>query len=53
MNDARTEITDSFIPQFNQFVIFHVPEQTGISHFVSSVVQNVKYSRYSITGWFS
>lgn len=53
MNDARTEITDSFVPQFNQFVIFYVPEQKGISHFVSSVVQNVKYSRYSITGWFS
>lgn len=53
MNDTRTEITDSFIPQFNNFIIFHVPEETGISHFVSTVAQNVKYSRYSITGWFS
>lgn len=53
MNDARTEITDTYVPQFNNFIIFYVPEKTGISHFVSTVVQNVKHNRYSITGWFS
>lgn len=52
MNDERTEIIDTFVPNFNTFVIFHVPENTGISHYVSHVVSNIKFSRYAITGWF-
>ena len=52
MNDERTEITDTFTPEFNNFVIFNVPEGDGVPHYVSHVVQNVKVSRYAVTGWF-
>jgi Rps23 Pro-64 3,4-dihydroxylase Tpa1-like proline 4-hydroxylase len=52
MDVTRTQITESFSPEFNSFIIFSVPENTGIPHFVSHVVSNVKYSRYCITGWF-
>lgn len=52
MNEDRTEILESFVPSFNTFVIFHVPEEKGIPHFVGHVAPNVKHSRYSITGWF-
>ena len=53
LSDDRTEIIDTFVPQFNTFVIFYVPEENGIPHYVSHVVPNVKLSRYSITGWFN
>lgn len=52
MNSERTEIIDTFVPAFNTFLIFYVPETTGIPHFVSHISPNVKFSRYSITGWF-
>lgn len=52
MNDERTEITETYVPEFNSFVIFHVPLDVGIPHFVSHVAPNVKFSRYAITGWF-
>jgi SM-20-related protein len=52
MNDERTEITDTFTPEFNNFVIFNVPEGDGVPHYVSHVVQNLKVSRYAVTGWF-
>lgn len=52
MNDNRTEIIDSFVPSFNTFVIFEVPTNKGIPHFVSHVSPNIKYSRYAISGWF-
>jgi hypothetical protein len=53
MNDERTEIIKSFVPEFNSFVIFNVPELHGIPHFVSHVAPNVRFNRYAITGWFS
>jgi Rps23 Pro-64 3,4-dihydroxylase Tpa1-like proline 4-hydroxylase len=53
MNENRTEIIRSYVPEFNSFVIFKVPENGGIPHYVSHVSPNVKYSRYAITGWFS
>lgn len=52
MNDNRTDIIDSFVPLFNSFIIFKVPTESGIPHFVSHVSPNVKFSRYAITGWF-
>lgn len=52
MNKERTEITETYVPQFNNFLIFNVPEIEGISHFVGHVSPNVKFSRYAITGWF-
>jgi len=53
MNDERTEIINSFVPEFNSFVIFNVPEPHGIPHFVSHVSPNVRFNRYAITGWFA
>lgn len=53
MNEERTEIIQSFVPEFNSFVIFTVPDEVGIPHFVSHVAPNVKFSRYAITGWFA
>lgn len=53
MNKERTEITETFVPQFNNFIIFNVPEIEGIPHFVGHVSPNIKFSRYAITGWFN
>ncbi len=52
MNDERTEILESIVPSFNSLFLFHVPDNEGVSHFVSHVSPNVVYSRYAITGWF-
>ncbi len=52
MNDDRTDIIDSFVPSFNSLMLFEVPPDKGIPHYVSHVSPNVKYSRYAITGWF-
>ena len=52
MNHDRTEIINSFVPLFNSFMIFEVPNEIGIPHFVSHVSPNVKLNRYAITGWF-
>jgi Rps23 Pro-64 3,4-dihydroxylase Tpa1-like proline 4-hydroxylase len=53
MNDERTEIIQSFVPEFNSFVIFNVPEPNGIPHFVSHIAPNVRFNRFAITGWFA
>lgn len=53
LNDDRTEIIDTYVPQFNTFVIFHVPEEKGIPHYVSHVTPNLKLSRFAVTGWFN
>ena len=42
MNDERTEIIDTFVPEFNNLILFYVPEENGISHYVSHVEQSVK-----------
>lgn len=52
LNDDRTEIIDSYVPLFNTFIIFEVPLEKGIPHFVSHVNPNIKHNRYAITGWF-
>jgi Rps23 Pro-64 3,4-dihydroxylase Tpa1-like proline 4-hydroxylase len=52
MNDNRTEIIDTFVPGFNNLILFFVPPENGIPHYVSHVVNGVKYNRYAISGWF-
>jgi Rps23 Pro-64 3,4-dihydroxylase Tpa1-like proline 4-hydroxylase len=52
MNRERTEIIETYVPTFNQLILFEVPENIGIPHFVSHVAPNVPYVRYTITGWF-
>ena len=51
MNKEKTEIIESYIPLFNNLMLFEVPDE-GIPHFVSHVVPYIKQERYSITGWF-
>jgi len=52
MNEERTEIIESFVPSFNTLVLFEVPPENGISHYISHIAPNVQYSRYAITGWY-
>ena len=52
LSDDRRDIIETWVPDFNNFVIFDVPEDTGIPHFVSHVSPAVKYHRYALTGWF-
>jgi SM-20-related protein len=52
MNTDRTEVTETFVPIFNTFLIFEVPVDIGIPHYVSHVNPNITYNRYAITGWF-
>ena len=51
-NEDRNEIIESYIPGFNNFMIFYVPENKGIPHFVSHVSPNVKFPRFAVSGWF-
>lgn len=51
MNEEKTEIIESYIPLYNNLMLFEVPE-AGIPHFVSHVVPYIKQERYSITGWY-
>jgi Rps23 Pro-64 3,4-dihydroxylase Tpa1-like proline 4-hydroxylase len=53
LNNDRTEIIDTYVPQFNNLIIFHVPEENGIPHYVSHVSPNIKLSRYAVSGWFA
>jgi Rps23 Pro-64 3,4-dihydroxylase Tpa1-like proline 4-hydroxylase len=52
MNQERTEIVKSVSPAYNSLVLFHIPEDTGIPHFVSHINVHGRY-RYAVTGWFS
>ncbi len=52
MNDDKTKIIESYVPEFNTLMLFEVPEE-GIPHYVSHIVPYIKEERYSITGWFS
>jgi Rps23 Pro-64 3,4-dihydroxylase Tpa1-like proline 4-hydroxylase len=53
MDEFRKEIINSYVPTFNTFLIFYIPKDNGIPHFISHVSPNVKVSRYAITGWFN
>jgi SM-20-related protein len=52
MSDDRKDIIESYVPTFNSLVIFSVPKDEGIPHFISHVSPNVKHARFAITGWF-
>lgn len=52
LNDKRNKITNSFVPSFNNLLIFYIPNE-GIPHYVSHVVPGIKNNRYAITGWLS
>jgi Rps23 Pro-64 3,4-dihydroxylase Tpa1-like proline 4-hydroxylase len=52
LNEDRSEIIDTYVPGFNNLMLFEVPENSGIPHYVSHIVPNVKYNRFAITGWF-
>jgi hypothetical protein len=52
LNESRNEIIDSYVPDFNNLVLFYVPEPNGIPHYVSHIAPNIPYSRYAISGWF-
>ena len=53
MNEDRTEIIETVVPEYNSFYVFYVPEGNGIPHFVGHVVPGVKLLRYAVTGWFN
>jgi Rps23 Pro-64 3,4-dihydroxylase Tpa1-like proline 4-hydroxylase len=52
LNDERTEIIDTYVPNFNNIVLFHVPKPNGIPHYVSHVSPAVKLHRLAISGWY-
>lgn len=53
MNEDRTEIIETVVPEYNSFYVFYVPDGTGIPHFVGHVAPGIKVSRYAVTGWFN
>ena len=52
LDKDRKEIIESFVPSFNNLILFEVPKE-GIPHFVSHVAPSIKHNRYAITGWYS
>ena len=52
LNEERTEIIDSYVPGFNNLILFEVPDDKELPHFVSHVNPYVKFNRFTITGWF-
>jgi Rps23 Pro-64 3,4-dihydroxylase Tpa1-like proline 4-hydroxylase len=52
LSEDRKDIIETWVPDFNNLVIFLVPPETGIPHFVSHVSPSVKFNRYALTGWF-
>ncbi len=53
LDQAREKVIETFTPEFNTMMIFEVPEEEGIPHFVGHVAPNVPIPRIAITGWFS
>lgn len=53
LENDYTTIKKTVLSTFNRLVMFDIPTQSGIPHFVSHVVHGVPYSRTSITGWFN
>jgi len=52
LSEDRKDIIDSYVPGFNNLILFEVPEEEERPHFVSHVNPYVKHSRFAITGWF-
>ncbi len=47
MDDARANVTHTFIPRYNSMVLFRPPRW----HFVSQVANFARLPRYTLTGW--
>ena len=52
LDESRENIIKSFVPNFNNLILFEVPEEKDKPHFVSHVAPNIKHNRYAITGWY-
>ena len=52
LDESRENIIKSFVPNFNNLILFEVPEDGDKPHFVSHVAPNIKHNRYAITGWY-
>ena len=52
LEDDYTTIKKTVLSTYNRLVMFDIPSQNGIPHFVSHVVNQVPHSRTSIAGWF-
>ena len=53
LDEERKNIIDSYVPDFNNLILFEVPEDHDRPHFVSHITPNIKHSRYAITGWYN
>ena len=52
LDESRQKIIDTYTPDFNSMILFEIPPEKGIPHFVSHVHPSVPFPRLSITGWF-
>tara|TARA_B100001175_G_C19476714_1_gene624748 strand:+ start:648 stop:1373 length:726 start_codon:yes stop_codon:yes gene_type:complete len=52
LDESRKNIIKSYVPDFNNLILFEVPENGYKPHFVSHVAPNIKHSRYAVTGWY-
>ena len=52
LDEERKNIIDFYVPDFNNLILFEVPEDNDRPHFVSHITPNIKHTRYAITGWY-
>jgi len=52
--NKQTGQMDTIYPEFNSLVMFTIPVQTGVSHYVSRIKDDLDSTlgRYAISGWF-
>jgi Rps23 Pro-64 3,4-dihydroxylase Tpa1-like proline 4-hydroxylase len=53
MDSTESEIIKSVVPKFNNLVVFDIPHQNGIPHYVSHVCPKITHKRYAISFWMS
>ena len=54
LSNDRSEIIETFIPGFNNIILFSVEdEEVDNSHFVGHVANNVLQTRFAITSWYT
>jgi len=51
LSDDSKEIVRSYVPKYNCAVLFDIPTQSGIPHFVSHVAPGINKKRLAITFW--
>jgi Rps23 Pro-64 3,4-dihydroxylase Tpa1-like proline 4-hydroxylase len=52
LSDDYKDIVRSYVPKNNCAVLFDIPSQSGIPHFVSHVAPGITKKRLAITCWF-